>query len=299
MTTDMRADTLLPMVEKQQLPIRYPDFADRLSAALREKGVEITDVVQYFKKRGSRITYEMVRRYALGQAMPRPEKLTLLADAVGVAPQTLVFGAQTETSHVPVEPSKRGQQEALFDGKQDDRSSTLSERDAQPGTLSDGRATMNIRPILAWEDESELGEEYVLIPRLDIKVSAGNGRIVWEVDEKGQKQAFRRSWCDRIGVRAGQAATVVAEGSSMEPRVIDGDSLVVDYKAKQLIDGKVYVLAYQNEVYVKRLFKKPGGGLTIRSDNPDKARYPDMDVPPSDMEHVEIIARVVAVSGAM
>jgi phage repressor protein C with HTH and peptisase S24 domain len=74
---------------------------------------------------------------------------------------------------------------------------------------------------------------------------------------------------------------------------------VVDYKATNLIDGKVYVLAYQNEVYVKRLFKRPGGGLTIRSDNPDKARYPDMEVLPADAEHVEIIARVVAVSGAM
>ncbi|MDR5815825.1 S24 family peptidase [Caballeronia sp. LZ033] len=299
MTTNARADTLLPMVEKHQLPILYPEFAERLTAALREKGLKVGHIVEYFKKRGSGISYEMVRRYTLGQAMPRPEKLTLLADAVGLTPQTLVFGATTETSTGPIEPSKRGQQAALFEGKQADQSASLSERDAQPGSLSDGRVTVNIRPILAWEDESELGEEYVLIPRLDIKVSAGNGRIVWEVDEKGQKQAFRRSWCDRIGVRAGQAATVVAEGSSMEPRVVDGDSLVVDYKAKQIIDGKVYVLAYQNEVYVKRLFKKPGGGLTIRSDNPDKARYPDMDVPLSDMEHVEIIARVVAVSGAM
>jgi phage repressor protein C with HTH and peptisase S24 domain len=184
--------------------------------------------------------------------------------------------------------------------KSDDKSPVFTKMRRETGVkLTDGRSFVNIRPVLEWDNESELGEEYVLIPRLDIKVSAGNGRIVWDVDEKGQKQAFRASWIARLGINPGQAATVVADGSSMEPRVIDGDSLVVDYKATNLIDGKVYVLAYQNEVYVKRLFKRPGGGLTIRSDNPDKARYPDMEVLPPDAEHVEIIARVVAVSGAM
>lgn len=165
--------------------------------------------------------------------------------------------------------------------------------------LTDGRGSVNIRPILEWDNEHELGEEYVLIPRLEVKVSAGNGRIVWDIDEKGQRQAFRKAWLMRLGIEAEHAATVVAEGSSMEPRVIDGDSLVVNYKATQLVDGKVYVLAYQNEVYVKRLFKKPGGGLSIRSDNPDKTRYPDVDIEAEEAALVQIIARVVGVSGAM
>ncbi len=165
--------------------------------------------------------------------------------------------------------------------------------------LTDGRASVNIRPILEWDHDQELGEEYVLIPRLEVKASAGNGRIVWHIDEKGQRQAFRKAWLMRLGLDAEHAATIVAEGSSMEPRVIDGDSLVVNYKATELVDGKVYVLAYQNEVYVKRLFKRPGGGLSIRSDNPDKTRYPDVDISAEESGHVQIIARVVGVSGAM
>ena len=85
----------------------------------------------------------------------------------------------------------------------------------------------------------------------------------------------------------------------MEPRVRDGDSLVVDYRAIDLVSGKVYVLSFQGEVYVKRIFKRPDGGLTIRSDNPDKALYPDMELNQSDVAHVQIIALVVAVSGAI
>lgn len=181
-----------------------------------------------------------------------------------------------------------------IDGKEDDEGAPAEER-----RLTDGRGSVSVRPLKVWENESELGDEYVLIPRLDIKFSAGNGRIVWHVDSKGQKQAFRRAWCNRLGINPEHAATIVAEGSSMEPRVLDGDSLVVDYKATNILDGKVYGLAYQNEVYVKRLFKKPDGGLRITSDNTDKVRYPDMDLNVEQVQYVQIIGRVVAVSGAM
>lgn len=165
--------------------------------------------------------------------------------------------------------------------------------------LTDGRESVSARPILAWDDASELGEQYVLIPRLEVKASAGNGRINWQVDEKGQKQAFRKAWCDRLGIKPDRAATIVAEGSSMEPRVRDGDSLVVDYRATDLVSGRPYVLSFGGEVYVKRVFKMPGGGLSIRSDNPDKVLYPDVNITSEDMRDVEIIALVVAVSGAI
>jgi hypothetical protein len=171
---------------------------------------------------------------------------------------------------------------------------------ASPGSeLAGGRQAVSARPILAWEREEELGDEYVLIPRLDVKFSAGNGKIVWHVDEKGQKQAFRRAWCQRLGINPDHAATIVNEGQSMEPRLIDGDSLVVDYKATRIIDGKVYALAYRGELFIKRLFKMPSGGLRVQSDNPDKVRFPDMNLSLDDVEHVEIIARVMGVSGAV
>lgn len=240
-------------------------------------------------------------RQMLGGARPVTEKSIRAIEALhGLAGWFQTATGSSGAAAAPdKEPLNKGTSTPQFTESGESAKPRIGRVDKNTAKLADGRSFVNIRPVLEWDSESELGEEYVLIPRLDIKVSAGNGRIVWEVDEKGQKQAFRKSWIARLGINPGQAATVVADGSSMEPRVIDGDSLVVDYKATNLIDGKVYVLAYQNEVYVKRLFKRPGGGLTIRSDNPDKARYPDMEVLPADSEHVEIIARVVAVSGAM
>ncbi|MEM5384168.1 S24 family peptidase [Paraburkholderia phymatum] len=309
MTTNLPTGSLLPMVEKKNLPVRYPDFASRLQRAMAERTIKIEGIVTYFKDRGVSITYEMVRRYTLGQAMPRQEKLRMLSDAVGTRPEALVFGQQS-TIEQP-ETARPEQNQKVKSPVTAPKSDRIDESFTKPlhntdetktsggPPLRDGRSSVSARPILAWDDASELGEEYVLIPRLEVKASAGNGRVAWHVDEKGQKQAFRKAWCTRLGIKPEQAATIVAEGSSMEPRVRDGDSLVVDYRATDLISGKVYVLSFQGEVYVKRVFKKPNGGLSIRSDNPDKAMYPDMDIDPNDFPNLQIIALVVAVSGAI
>lgn len=161
-------------------------------------------------------------------------------------------------------------------------------------------ATVSLRPMQFWDNEEELNEEeYFFLPQLNIRLSAGNGNIVWHVDEKGQRQAFRRAWGKRLGIRPEQAATMVAAGESMEPRIQDGDSLVIDYKQQHIIDGKIYAIAYAGEVYVKRLFKQIGGGLRIVSDNPDKIRYPDVFVTQENMQHLQIIGRVVALSGGV
>lgn len=157
-----------------------------------------------------------------------------------------------------------------------------------------------LRPVLSWEHEEELPPgNYVFIPRLTIEASCGNGKIVWHIDEKGQRNAFRRSWVDRLGINPQKCATIVASGDSMEERICDGDSLVLDYSQNNVLDGKVYAITYGGEVFVKRLFKRPSGGLRIVSDNQDKTRYPDWDVDTDRMENLQIIGRVVAISGGL
>jgi phage repressor protein C with HTH and peptisase S24 domain len=59
-------------------------------------------------------------------------------------------------------------------------------------------------------------------------------------------------------------------------------------------DGKVYALWYDGGERVKRLFRLPGGGLRIVSDN---TRFPTVEVQPSEIEHVRVIGRVVHRSG--
>jgi phage repressor protein C with HTH and peptisase S24 domain len=222
-----------------------------------------------------------------------------ISPSISEEARSLVIEPNYQHTPASVDSANTEEKATLFNKHLTPKQDTLRDGKLYAEKLTDGRASVSVRPILAWDDVEELGEGYVLIPRLDVKFSAGNGRMVWHVDEKGQKQAFRKAWCIRLGINPDHAATIVNEGQSMEPRLIDGDSLVVDYKNTQLVDGKVYAIAYQSELYIKRLFKQPGGGLLVRSDNPDKTRFPDMNLSPDDVQHVQVIARVMGVSGAV
>ena len=161
------------------------------------------------------------------------------------------------------------------------------------------REEEKLTPIYSWEEEGELPPgEYVYIPRLNVRLSAGNGKEALEIDlMKDQPQAFRADWIRQHQLKPSALACMQAEGDSMEPRLCDGDSLLVDTSQTDIIDGKIYALAYAHELRVKRLYKLPSGGILIRSDNSSK--YPEMTVQPSDLETIRVVGRVVHFSGQL
>lgn len=83
MTTFEVGCNLLPMVEET----KYKDFADRLNELLDKKHVSVTDLSKL-----SGVSYEMARRYTLGTAKPRDEKLLKIADKLSVSPAFLDYG---------------------------------------------------------------------------------------------------------------------------------------------------------------------------------------------------------------
>lgn len=153
-----------------------------------------------------------------------------------------------------------------------------------------------LQPILAWEHPDDLPPgEYVLIPRLDLHLSAGNGKdqVVIDFLDK-QPQAFRADWVRSERLKPSKLACMTAHGNSMEPNIWDGDSLVIDTSQRDVVDGKVYALWYEGGERVKRLSRLPGGGLRIKSDNP---QHDTIDLGPDYLGHVRIIGRVVHRSG--
>ena len=135
-----------------------------------------------------------------------------------------------------------------------------------------------------------------MIRRMAVKLSAGNGHEQIEVapDEALQPQAFRADWIRKKGLKPAKLVSLVADGDSMADRIQHGDSLVVDSSQQDVVDGKVYALWYNGGERVKRLFRLPGGGLRIASDNP---HHQTIDINTGDLGHVHIIGRVVHVAG--
>ncbi|MCE8040277.1 transcriptional regulator [Halomonas sp. MCCC 1A11062] len=71
-------------------------FAERLAAAMRAAGYEPRPAVleREFNLRywGKPVTLQGVRRWLCGETLPQQEKLQVLAEWLGVEPQTLRFG---------------------------------------------------------------------------------------------------------------------------------------------------------------------------------------------------------------
>jgi phage repressor protein C with HTH and peptisase S24 domain/DNA-binding XRE family transcriptional regulator len=151
-------------------------------------------------------------------------------------------------------------------------------------------------PIFAWEHEDELPPgEYVMVPRLDVHLSAGNGKDQVEIDLSRQSpQAFRAEWIRERKFKPKRLAAMTASGNSMEPAIHHGDSLLVDTSQTEVVDGRVYALWYEGGERVKRLFRLPGGGLRIKSDNPEHGA---IELGPEYTGHVRVIGRVVHRSG--
>ncbi|WP_423783644.1 XRE family transcriptional regulator [Gibbsiella quercinecans] len=91
-SSDLR--NLLPMVENKK-----QDFAERLSSLMAEKGITVTELSERVG-----VTYEMVRRYTIGAATPRPKTRDKIASFLGTTGSYLEYGMGEPTENDDVKP---------------------------------------------------------------------------------------------------------------------------------------------------------------------------------------------------
>ncbi len=133
------------------------------------------------------------------------------------------------------------------------------------------------------------GQDYVLIPTLDIGASAGSGAIA-DGENPIATLAFQSNWVRTIASGRPEALSVIhVEGDSMLPTLADGDHIVVDTDDRERLRDGIYVLRTDDALLVKRLGVNPATRrLSIKSDNP---AYPSWD--DCDPATVAVIGRVV------
>lgn len=78
---------LLLMVEES----KYKDFAERLNKSLQELSLGVKELSEF-----SGVSYEMARRYTLGTAKPRDEKMLRIAERLAVSPAYLDYGVPVQ-----------------------------------------------------------------------------------------------------------------------------------------------------------------------------------------------------------
>lgn len=135
-------------------------------------------------------------------------------------------------------------------------------------------------------------QNVIYIPEYNIKLSAGNGYNL--LDEEVLRQCpVDRDFIRQKNWQTDNLVIFSVNGDSMLPDYQSGCRVIVDTSIKELVDGKVYALCKNNEVFLKRIFREIGTmNFVGKSDN---NMFPNVNFTAND--DVRVIGRVVYILG--
>lgn len=136
------------------------------------------------------------------------------------------------------------------------------------------------------QKQSTSSGNIIPIPFYSAKASAGVGEMLPDYSEK-DVMYFDKRWLQNVlGVQPDSLSLITATGDSMFPLIHDGDLLMVDSSAKNIINNKIFVIEDEGNLRVKRLKQEWGGDTYIISENPKYS--------PEKVSHnINIIGKVV------
>lgn len=130
---------------------------------------------------------------------------------------------------------------------------------------------------------------YSLVPKVKARLAAGSGSLETDGNIEGY-YAFKLDFLKRKG-RPNKMVLMDVAGDSMEPVLMDRDSVLIDESQHEIIAGGIFAVGIEHEVYVKYLHRVPGK-LVLRSKNPDYDPI-EVDMNGNLADSVRIIGRVV------
>jgi phage repressor protein C with HTH and peptisase S24 domain len=224
----------------------------------------------------------------------RPEEAQAIRKCFGFSESWLLTGTGSE--RVPEHEKKMWQvmdavrpiaQEVTLHGLNADQANFLS----SVIYLHKGKKSHELRQYL--EDHS-IGStrhhEYVLVPRHDVRASAGGGSIISD-ESVVDHLAFKREWITQsLGCSPDSICVIQVRGDSMTPTINDADLLLLDMRTVSQRAEGVYVIQLQGSLLVKRLRFKINGTVDVISDNP---RYSTETLSSKEAADLSVLGRVV------
>ena len=132
---------------------------------------------------------------------------------------------------------------------------------------------------------SEDLSEYELIPKTSARAGAGSSHLI--EDEQEGLYAFRKDFLGGLHISKNSVLLDVL-GDSMEPTLRSGDTILVDRSDIEIHDGQIYLVGFQQQLLVKRLFRTVEG-VALKSDNP---AYMTTAIPQEYMDDFVVFGRM-------
>lgn len=170
---------------------------------------------------------------------------------------------------------------------------TPQAQDVRPGvnsyTTRSGGLQAHSRALTNWPSGRPVGA--VVLAATDVRASMGVGADQPTHEEVVSQMVVDETWLRRNCTfsAAENLALITGVGDSMRPTFEDGDALLVDRGVKEIKVDAVYCVALNEELYVKRLQRRPDGTVLMISDN---TAYEAYQVNPRK-DRISILGRVV------
>lgn len=132
------------------------------------------------------------------------------------------------------------------------------------------------------------------IPVLDVELAAGFGTHI-ETESVTSHIPIAQDWITDNNLNTASLAAVMVSGDSMSPRIMSGDMLLIDTSDRLPASGKVYAIATEDDLRVKRLMRRTDGSWVISSDNKHDPAFQDEIISHHNFERLRIIGRAVRV----
>ena len=176
--------------------------------------------------------------------------------------------------------------------------SHLAEREIVPQLVSLRREPGSIAELGHAENTPEryVGGK-VALAVMDVRASMGRGAMQAAHDNIVMSMVVDESWLRRHATFSSpdQLALVTGIGDSMLPTFEDGDPLLVDRGVTDIRLDAVYVLSLNDELYIKRVQRRPDGTIVMISDNKSYEPYHIRD---HERDKFQVLGRVVMVWNA-
>lgn len=152
--------------------------------------------------------------------------------------------------------------------------------------------TRESRPLVLSMTIGEAGAvDYEVIPKMCGGANGpADGKDALLLDRAGEV-AMTYEWLQRnLGHTTGQLASVQVIGDSMQPTLLDGDTIIIDRGVQEFGHDAIYAVHMLGQRLVKRVQRKLDGSVVIISDN---SAYERETVPRSRVREIEVLGRMV------
>lgn len=112
----------------------------------------------------------------------------------------------------------------------------------------------------------------------------------------GETVCYPRSWFATRDLDPDQCKRFRVHDESMAPLLRPGDIVIIDCRPRDLVSGKIYALAFNNQLTFRYLIPSLSGDVYVKSENPE---YPEETIPAARKNILKIIGVVAERSGSL